>query len=102
VLQQCKAWLSKRIGEIHLTKPEEVEVEGIEYIAGSAIHAYRERLPRFDGDLDPEIVVTALGVLDYAKQLFAQGMQQDVHHLEPLYVRNKVALTTAEREGAFK
>jgi len=40
--------------------------------------------------------------LDCAKQFFAQGKQHDVRQLEPLYVRNKVALTTAERKEAFK
>jgi len=30
-------------------------------------------------------------------EMFKKGQQQDVHLLEPVYVRNKVALTTAER-----
>ena len=94
--------LPKRVGDIHLTKPEDLDLAGVDFLAGSAIGAYRERLPSFAGGLDAEITISALGVLDFAKQLFAQGMQQDVRQLEPLYVRNKVALTTAEREEAFK
>ena len=94
--------LPKRMGEIHLTKPENIALEGIDYLAGSAINSYRERLPNFSGSLDVEIAISALGVMDCARQLFIEGKQQDVRLLEPLYVRNKVAFTTAEREEAFK
>jgi tRNA threonylcarbamoyladenosine biosynthesis protein TsaB len=96
--------LPKRIGDIHLTKPEDINLEGIKLLAGSAINAYRERLPllTFTGTLDSEISISALGVLECAKQLLAKDMQQDIRLLEPLYVRNKVALTTAERTEASK
>ncbi|QWE09469.1 tRNA (adenosine(37)-N6)-threonylcarbamoyltransferase complex dimerization subunit type 1 TsaB [Polynucleobacter ibericus] len=94
--------LPKRIGDIHLSKPEDINLEGVEFLAGNAIHAYGERLPSFTGALDSEISISALGVLECAKQLFINGMQQDIRQLEPLYVRNKVALTTAERIEAFK
>jgi tRNA threonylcarbamoyladenosine biosynthesis protein TsaB len=94
--------LPKRISDINLTKPEGIDLTGADYLAGSAIGAYRGRLPVFSGALDAEITISALGVLDCAKQLFAQGMHHDVRQLEPLYVRNKVALTTAERDEAFK
>lgn len=94
--------LAKLMGDIHLTKPEDIALEGIDYLAGSAVSAYRERLPNFKGCLDAEITISALGVLDCARYKFTEGMQQDVHQLEPLYVRNKVAFTTAERKEAFK
>ena len=96
--------LPKRIGDIYLTKPEDINLEGIELLAGSAINAYRERLPlpSFTGILDSEISISALGILECAKQLLAKGMQQDIRLLEPLYVRNKVAFTTAERTEALK
>jgi len=94
--------LAKLMGDIHLTKPEDIALEGIDYLAGSAVSAYRERLPSFNGCLDAEITISALGVLDCARYKFTEGMQQDVHQLEPLYVRNKVAFTTAERKEAFK
>ncbi len=94
--------LPKRIGDIHLTKPESVDLEGIECLAGSAIHAYAERFPSFNGALDSEISLSALGILSRAKQAFAEGRYHDVRQLEPLYIRDKVALTTAERAEAFK
>ena len=94
--------LPKRIADIHLTRPEELVLDDIGYLAGSAIHPYRERLPNFDGELDAEITISAAGVLYCSRQLLAEGKQMDVRSLEPLYVRNKVALTTAERIEAYK
>ena len=94
--------LPKRIGEIHLTKPEDMNLEGIELLAGSAINAYTARLPSFAGKLDSEITISALGILSCAEQAFSEGKQRNVRELEPLYIRNKVALTTAERAEAFK
>lgn len=92
----------KRIGDIHLTKPENMDLDGMGFLAGSAITSYQDRLPSFTGNVDAEISISALGILDCAKHLFAEGMQKDVRQLEPMYVRNKVALTTAEREEIFK
>ena len=96
--------LPKRIGDVHLTKPEDINLEGVEHLAGSAINAYRERLPlpNFTGILDPELSISSLGVLECAKQLLVKGLQIDVRQLEPMYVRNKVALTTVERAEALK
>ncbi len=94
--------LPKRIGDIRLTKPEDIDLQDIEFLAGSAINAYSKRLTQFKGALDSEIAISSLGILACAKQMLAEGKQQDVRQLEPLYVRNKVALTTAEREEAFK
>lgn len=94
--------LPKRIGDIHLTKPENIDLEGMEYLAGSAINAYGECLPSFKGTLYSEVTISALGILSFAKQVFASGGHHDVRQLEPLYIRDKVALTTAERAEAFK
>jgi tRNA threonylcarbamoyladenosine biosynthesis protein TsaB len=96
----------KRLGDINLSSPESIDLNGAEYLAGSAIPAFGNRLftncklpiERLDGDIG----VSALGVLNYAIPMFVSGKQISVHELEPLYVRNKVALTTEEREQAFK
>jgi tRNA threonylcarbamoyladenosine biosynthesis protein TsaB len=97
---------AKRIGDIHLSKPEEIDLKEVQYLAGSAIAAYGDRLfanTSIAPDcLDLEVSVSALGILDCAKQMLKNGQQIDVRQLEPLYVRNKVALTTAERELTFK
>ena len=92
-----------RMGEIKLCKPEDLQLQGIEYIAGNALKEYGDRLfsksnstmPK--SHLDPEMGVSALGVLECAKFQWAGNHQIDVHLLEPLYIRNKVALTTLER-----
>ena len=97
-----------RIGDIQLSKPEEIDLSNTEYLAGSALKAYGDRLIANSStiftpaSLDPEINITALGILDCAQQLSHAGRQCDVRSLEPMYVRNKVALTTIERQKAFK
>ena len=95
-----------RLGEIHLSKPEEIDLTGICYLAGSAIQMYGDRLFAHSklpsNALDSSITISALGVLDCAKYMLNQKQQIQVAKLEPLYIRNKVALTTSEREIAFK
>ena len=100
--------LPLRIGDIYLSKPEGISLTGIQFLAGSAIREYGDRLLH-SGDAsidvytqDPDVAISALGVLECAQQKYKDGMQQDVRKLEPLYIRNKVALTTTERLGAFK
>ena len=94
--------LPKRVGDIHLTKPEDLDLEGIQLIAGSALNAYGSRIPVFKGIRNTDISISALGVLESAKQSFNNGLQVDVRLLEPMYVRNKVAFTTRERKEALK
>ena len=98
--------LPKRIGEIHLSKPEEIDLKDISYLAGSAIAVYGDRLfsehSLSSSALDSEIMISALGVMEVAKSMLQLGLQINIHDLEPLYIRNKVALTTEEREVVFK
>lgn len=95
--------LPRRQGDIELSSPERVQFKQAQYIAGSAIAEFGDCLfasapNQFSADhRDAEIVVDAVGILACAKQMWGQGLQQDVHLLEPHYVRNKVAFTSAER-----
>ena len=95
--------LPQRQGDIHLTAPELVELQDVEFLAGSAITEFGERLfaassKQFPAThLDAQISVDAQGVLACAQDMWRQGLQQDIHLLEPLYIRNKVAFTSAER-----
>jgi tRNA threonylcarbamoyladenosine biosynthesis protein TsaB len=97
-----------RIGDIHLSKPEELDLNDISFLAGSALKVYEDRLfsksktALPSNALDTEIHLSALGILDCAKQILQEGRQINVRELEPLYVRDKVALTTLERLEAFK
>lgn len=92
-----------RLGDIQLSSPELVQIVGAEYIAGSAIKEFGDRLLASAPTQiplthqDPELAVDATGVMFCAKQMWGQGLQHDIHLLEPLYVRNKVAFTSAER-----
>ncbi|CAM3725301.1 tRNA (adenosine(37)-N6)-threonylcarbamoyltransferase complex dimerization subunit type 1 TsaB [Polynucleobacter arcticus] len=93
----------QRLGDIHLSSPELVELGNIEYLAGNAILEFGDRLfasiksPPPASHLGLDIRVNAQGVLACAQDMWRKGLQQDVHLLEPLYVRNKVALTSVER-----
>jgi tRNA threonylcarbamoyladenosine biosynthesis protein TsaB len=95
--------LPQRQGEIHLTAPELVQLKNIEFLAGSAIAEFGERLfasidsPFSSEQQDPAIGIKAQGVLVCAQEMWHKGLQQDIHLLEPLYIRNKVALTSVER-----
>ena len=95
--------LPERLGDIHLTAPESIELKNIKFLAGSAIAEFGNRLfacvsqPFASSHLDSVIGVNALGVLACAEKMWGKGLQQDVHLLEPLYIRNKVALTSEER-----
>ena len=95
----------QRLGEIHLSSPEAIDLEGAQYLAGSAIHAYGNRLFAHHHlpveRLDADIGVSALGILSCAVSSISQGEHISVQELQPLYVRNKVALTTQERDLMF-
>ena len=90
-----------------LSAPEEVDLSGAQFVAGSAIAEFGERLlitakPALPlARMDSQIGVHAMGLLLQGQHLWDQGGQLEVHALEPLYIRNKVALTTLERENAF-
>jgi tRNA threonylcarbamoyladenosine biosynthesis protein TsaB len=95
--------LPQRHGDINLTAPEGIDLDNTDFLAGSAITEFGGRVfasipkPLPDSHLDSEIGVDALGVLTCAQVMWSKGLQQDVHLLEPLYIRNKVALTSMER-----
>ena len=65
--------------------------------AGNAFDAYAERLPA--GERVPALP-TAAALLRLAPALFADGQAVPAEHAMPLYIRDKVAQTTAEREAA--
>lgn len=96
--------LPQRIDDIKLSPPEQVLLADVQYVAGNAIPEFGARLfasistPLPSSQLDADIQINALGVLTCGQVLWSSGLGQDVHLLEPLYVRNKVAFTFAERK----
>ncbi len=98
--------LPSRTSDIQLSSPESIDLHQVEYLAGSALKAYQNRLFMHQElpaeACDNEIVISALGVLDCAIPMLTERKQIPVNNLEPLYIRNKVALTTIEREAVFQ
>ena len=99
--------LPQRQGDIHLTAPENIQLSNTDFLAGSAIAEFGDRVfasvsQSFStSHIDSTIGVDSLGILSYAQDMWSKGLQQDIHLLEPLYIRNKVALTSAERSQHY-
>jgi tRNA threonylcarbamoyladenosine biosynthesis protein TsaB len=93
--------LPERIGDIQLTKPEDIQMSLSECVFGSAVTQYpnhfEQHMPA--SQLYGALGVSASGVLRCAMVMLAKGQLIAVDQLEPLYVRNKVALTSAERSA---
>lgn len=88
-------------------KPEQVPaLAGDGWVGvGSGWAAYQEALKAaFASQLThvlPTITPTAQAVLALAQPIFAAGQAQAAHEVAPIYIRNRVALTTQERaQGA--
>jgi len=92
----------KRIGDITLSRPKSINVDGLAYAAGNAFQEYPKLLESslLKDRMDTQLVPNALGILDWAKPLLVAKQTIAVEQLEPLYIRNKVALTTEERSAA--
>jgi len=95
------AELPIRLGDIHLTKPEHAQFLNSECAFGSAITEYPPFFAQgiHSSQLDGMLGVSASGVLRCANEMLANRQLVKVGQLEPLYVRNKVALTSAERSA---
>lgn len=86
--------------DFRLLKPEQVDATGCEALAGNVFAEYGERLP-----LSPvfpcwQALPTAAAMLRLAPRLLAQGNAVPAQDALPRYIRDKVALTTAERAAA--
>ena len=66
-------------------------------LAGNAFEAYGERLPAGER---LQALPTAAALLRLAPALLAQGQAVPADQAMPLYIRDKVAQTTAERQAA--
>ena len=68
-------------------------------VAGSAVPAFGERLRAGTALAAPQAWPSAKALLRLARAAWAQGQAVDVAQALPLYLRDKVALTTIEREA---
>lgn len=77
--------------------PEAVHAEPPWVLAGNAFAAYGDRLPRGVPRLD--VLPTATAMLRLAPALLAAGRAMPADDAMPLYIRDKVAFTTDERQA---
>lgn len=74
-------------------------------VAGNAFATYHDQWPRSAGSAKPiehhEAYPTAQALLDCAPVLWAQGLGRPAQQAVPVYVRDRVALNTAERQAGM-
>lgn len=87
----------ERVGAIGLSAPEDLANEPGWLLAGNAFTPYAGRLPAGE---QVHALPTAAALLTLAPALIAAGHARPADQALPLYVRDKVAQTTAERAAA--
>ncbi len=91
-------WQQRR--EFRLGKPEQVSADAVDALAGNVFAEYGERL-RASATLPCwQALPTATAMLRLAPALLAKGNAVAAELALPLYIRDKVALTTEERAAA--
>jgi tRNA threonylcarbamoyladenosine biosynthesis protein TsaB len=90
------AW--HREGPIALSAPQALQAAATTWLAGNAFDAYGERMPAGAGRIVAGPAAAAM--LRLAPALLQAGGALPADQALPLYVRDKVAQTTAEREAA--
>lgn len=87
-----------------LYKPDAVpEIKGNDWVgAGSGWQTYGELLSNAYSEqiisTQPALLPIASAILKLAQPIFASGQAKPAHDAMPIYIRNRVALKTAERE----
>ena len=93
------AWLNGKLNPLadaDLMRPEQLAFDDTTLYAGNVFEVYRGRLPDHLNGLT--CLPTATAMLRLAPGLAASGQCVPAAQALPLYVRDKVALTTVERE----
>ncbi len=91
-----------------LYKPDAVPmIEGDDWVGvGSGWRTYGELLTAaYIGQIQsmqPDLLPVASAVLTLAKPIFQVGQAKSAEHAMPIYIRNRVALKTAEREQGLR
>lgn len=82
-----------------LARPEDVSPTGSVKACGNGLRAYADafRQKAFAVDAMPQVMPHAADIAQLAGIAFAQSEAVPAHEAQPLYLRNKVALTTSER-----
>lgn len=100
------------IMEAGLYKPQDVPViKGEGWVgAGSGWKTYPAQLSQVYADqlgdapnaIQPDLLPTASAILNLAEPVFLSGQAGPAHDAMPIYIRNRVALKTAEREQGLR
>jgi tRNA threonylcarbamoyladenosine biosynthesis protein TsaB len=91
-----------------LYKPDAVPVvQGNGWVgAGSGWQTYSEQLSTIYAEqllsTQPALLPSATAILQLARPVFARGEAKPAHDAMPIYIRNRVALKTAEREQGLR
>lgn len=91
-----------------LYKPDAVPaIEGAGWVgAGSGWHTYAEQLSAFYAEqlqsTQPHQLPSSAAILKLALPIFAKGEAKPASEAMPMYIRNRVALKTAEREQGLR
>ncbi len=82
-----------------LSAPADVAPQGEVLACGNGLHVYAAEFAgtAFAAGAVPDVMPHALQVARLAQQAHARGEALPAHAAQPLYLRNKVALTTSER-----
>jgi tRNA threonylcarbamoyladenosine biosynthesis protein TsaB len=74
--------------------------------AGSGWQTYPEQLGEVYAEqlhsTLPQLLPTAMAILNLSKAVFASGGAKPASEAMPIYIRNRVALKTAEREQGLR
>ena len=92
----CSEGILTAVGECELVRPEHLALDEATLYAGNVFEVYQDRLAQnLNG---AACLPTATAMLRLAPGLAAAGHCVPAAQALPLYIRDKVALTTAERE----
>ncbi len=92
----CHQGVLTKAGDCQMIRPEYLIAESNTLYAGNVFEVYRSRLP--DGLNSVTCLPSATAMLRLAPRLAASGLCLPPDQALPLYVRDKVAQTTQERE----
>lgn len=110
LIKENDVWLE--ISETKVCKPQVSPLlESNDWVgAGSGWAAYKEvlmqiysnHLSQSVNNVLPDITPTAEAILRLAQPVFEAGQAKPAMHAMPIYIRNRVALTTLEREQGLR
>lgn len=96
--------LPDRTGDIYLSSPQEINCPNDSfYLVGNAISNYASEMSALSNQalaVDPNVVPHAKSIASLGLDMLAKGMHVTAENLQPIYVRDKVAQTIAERSDA--